>query len=855
MELLKSPLEILLSGMNSSFCNERLKLTQSFNFRNILVFDLRLDSRGDKEDKAYMKSPAIRVNVRRGSSIMCVMTVDEGKSSETIQKKDALIERKLTEENIQNSFWVRRGLTKFFDVRVESINEALGYTDKSHSKSKKDAKLRKYHEITFNDVENYISRGFCVDIYQTEKANGENVQVSYIKLLKKWIISSKNCSMIVSNTSEIENYPDDRYQFTKLIALYFISSINQILHLDELQEYLSGKTLIGEYIGNPNFKHIVKYQKEEIKFFAIVNNDSPFSCLPVVESFYIFKKFNIQSVKVNKIGTFSNKVEMYQRLKLLIKEISDQSLESNGEGSVLYLVANKIERSEIIEQVEFEVFSESSSLTNLNISLLVSEQITLSLAKIKTIEYRIYRKIRETVKLLKAESGICEKRLEEFKNYVGSMLNNEQRDVEFYVNEFFKAAEKVINSKKFEKMYDKNLNEADNKARSLKNNTHDQIIFVETLSQLNLNFSSVAEKLNLNYNNSKNLSRFREGCLYHNCLSKGNIPEMNTAFYIFVNQSMKNTKIDGDRTQKNSSKNKKKNKNNSNDEERKQIYNKLKKDHNNYNTHLIELNIEIDEDIILEKIDKILSSVKSQNSKQYSKTIFIPIILPYFQDSHLFSTLLSALESKQELSIENITLNRSIELNQKSILETSCELIMNRLTSNEENKSNQDSRFYFLSHNLMPNEINQLLKLLKTNHQTARLIGIIPNTKKYKLTKKENYELSENFVIRCLKHISNENRESFMENTYLLIKAFKEFDSCLIEKIKTNLANFINLTFSDEEFDIDENISTLLRYLIQGKKITDLKFEELFEYLQRFEIIEPDYLASLNETITRFIKN
>ena len=854
MEFLKSPLEIFLQGMNSGFCNERLKITQSFNFRNIFVFDLRLDSRGDKEDKSYMKSPAIRVNVRRGSSIMCIMKIFEGNLIETTQKKDLLAGAKFMQENIQSALWVRRGLIKFFDVRVESINEALGYTDKSHSKSKKDTKQRKYHEITFNEVENYISRGFCVDIYQTEKANGENVQVSYIKLLKKWIISSKNCSMIVSDSSEIENYSDDRYKFTKLIASNFLSPINQIVKLDELQEYLSDKTLIGEYIGNPNFKHIVTYQNEEIKFFAIVNNDSPYSCVPVLESFYIFKRFSIPRVKINKIGTFSNKVEMYKRLKLLIKEISNQSLESCGEGSVLYIVANKTEKSEIIEQLEFEVFSESSDLTDLNISLIVSEQITISLAKIKTIEYRIYRKIRETVKLLKNESEICEKRLDEFKNYVKSIMNSEEKDVEFYVNEFFKAAEKVIDLRKLEKINEKNLNES-GKLKSSKNSTSELIVFVETLSELDLDFSFVAEKLNLNYNSSKNLLRFKEGCLYHNCLSKGNIPEINKAFYIFINQAMKNIKSDEGRNQKKSSKNQKKNKRNSCEDERRQIYNKIKKNHSNQNTHLIELHPDIDEDIILEKIQKILGSVKSDNKKKYSKTIFFPVILPYFEDSSLFSTLLSILESKQENYIENIKLNRIKSLTPGSIQEENFGLILNRLASDEENKSDQDNRFYFVSHNLMPNEISELLKLLKRNHPTVRLIGIIPATKKYKLTKKENYELSENFLIRCLKNLANENKDIFMENIYLLIRAFKEFNSCFIEEMKTNLACFINISCSDEDFEIDDSISTSLRYLIQDKKIAEPKFEELFEYLQRFEMIEPDYLTNLKESISRYIKN
>ena len=37
---------------------------------------------------------------------------------------------------------------------------------------------------------------------------------------------------------------------------------------------MQGKTFIGEYCGNQNYQRIVKYEKIDIFFFAIVDNVS-----------------------------------------------------------------------------------------------------------------------------------------------------------------------------------------------------------------------------------------------------------------------------------------------------------------------------------------------------------------------------------------------------------------------------------------------------------------------------------------------------------------------------------------------------------------------------------------------------
>jgi hypothetical protein len=40
-----------------------------------------------------------------------------------------------------------------------------------------------------------------------------------------------------------------------------------------MKKNLEGKTLIGEYVGNHMYQHIVGYEKETIIFYTIVDNN------------------------------------------------------------------------------------------------------------------------------------------------------------------------------------------------------------------------------------------------------------------------------------------------------------------------------------------------------------------------------------------------------------------------------------------------------------------------------------------------------------------------------------------------------------------------------------------------------
>ncbi len=83
----------------------------------------------------------------------------------------------------------RKGLRKFKDLLPEylDIKESHVNTSKFHSGEKH----RLFQGLQNNKYTSYV-------IYNTEKLNGENAQISYI-YDQFWVVGSKNKSLIVSN--------------------------------------------------------------------------------------------------------------------------------------------------------------------------------------------------------------------------------------------------------------------------------------------------------------------------------------------------------------------------------------------------------------------------------------------------------------------------------------------------------------------------------------------------------------------------------------------------------------------------------------------------------------------------------
>lgn len=138
----------------------------------------------------------------------------------------------------------------------------------------------------------------------------------------------------------------------------------------ELKQDLGGSTLIGEYIGSQDHQHLVKYSRVTLIFYAVVQNDSSQDCWPCDQSWALFDKYGFDKVIIQSLGRFTDFSMMCDVLCQTFKDVAKSEIAQEEEGNVLYFVKRpKTGKSEV-----------------------------LSLCKLKTLEYRLFRKMREKLR-------------------------------------------------------------------------------------------------------------------------------------------------------------------------------------------------------------------------------------------------------------------------------------------------------------------------------------------------------------------------------------------------------------------------------------------------------------------------
>ena len=238
--------------------------------------------------------------------------------------------------------------------------------------------------------------------YLTEKANGENFQVSFNNEFQCWIIGSKNVSLAARDEKDLDYYnknnENNRYNFTLNFAKIWFELLNNNIKdkIEEFKKEMGDHTFIGENVGDLLYQHIKTYNKRDVIFYGIVNNSMYDNeiCLPLNRSFEIFKKYNLSYVpnEVSPIYDNCSKLKIYLDEKY--DEILLRNLENGGEGCVVYI-------SEVDEN---------------------GNENVLTLGKLKTFEYRFYRKIREKCKHLRYKN-------KKSTNYLKNSLRKESEEI------------------------------------------------------------------------------------------------------------------------------------------------------------------------------------------------------------------------------------------------------------------------------------------------------------------------------------------------------------------------------------------------------------------------------------------
>jgi len=330
--------------------------------KSAMLVDISIKGRS-REDQLFARDPFLRANVRRGLSY-------------------------LKGENTGAAI-CRRGLQKFFDLRHEYLDILDGKASEAYI-SKDDQKL---YKVIFDEVQGVLKRGGKITVYKTEKANGENAQVSYSPKYRAWVVASKNVSILVRNNkdiSEYRKYGETRYTFATLIAEAWLKIISKEgVDVEELKKNLTGKTLVGEYCGNPMYQHLVEYNEITILFYALVDHFSDRTCLPINTFKEFTQRFNLPFVKMTPRKECSNLRDFIDILVELSKEVSENTIEEDQEGSVLYFEGKFDDKSEI-----------------------------LSLCKLKTLEYRLYRKLREKLKYMIKNGSSTSEQMNKYTNEV-----------------------------------------------------------------------------------------------------------------------------------------------------------------------------------------------------------------------------------------------------------------------------------------------------------------------------------------------------------------------------------------------------------------------------------------------------
>ena len=333
--------------------NKKVKILQEVSplSSNYYLKDISLHKKGPLEDKLYANHPIFYYNIRRGNTILEIYD---------------------TPNDVPKRVFCRKGLLKFYDLSLEILEYAKTMNNQIKNPNFLTKFQKKTERIIFEKVErlqkNQNTDWKSLEIHKIYKENGEHCQIGYIKLIDSWIIASKNVTILLRTHEDLDLYIKARHYWPKLIAEQWFEYLANLTIplLNELKEAMNGLTLLGEHCGHPKHTHIIEYSKIEIIFYAIVENSNPrIACLSPQRSFDLFKRFGLKNSKREVFGEIKNYEDFLEKMEGLLKEIELSNCGKEGEGSVIYVSY---------------------------------QEEVISMCKMKTIEYLIFRNLREHLK-------------------------------------------------------------------------------------------------------------------------------------------------------------------------------------------------------------------------------------------------------------------------------------------------------------------------------------------------------------------------------------------------------------------------------------------------------------------------
>lgn len=372
-------MEEFVQFLNSNLTN--FKISKSMIIENYYSMDISLVCKGRDEEELYLERPIYMKNICRGNTFL----VKYENKKENLNK-------------ISSFTLVRKGMRKFVDISLDFITiKDEKYLKNDHlDKSKLSSK-----KVLFGPILRAFNDNKLIKVTKMVKANGENAQISYCENLDSWVICSKNIAIFVKTYKDLEyympktNYDNNnnpyevniKFSFAYLIGIAWFDILKKVKDEKALKEFLKKHTLIGEYIGNQYHQHLIRYIEHTIHFYSIVEKIGEKICLNVDNAIEIFQKHNLTVVPFEVIGVYSDYKSLCESLENLHHRIAESSIIDEEEGSVLYFTAFKA--SEINLTIEIDKNDNSANTVR------ISDEEVVSLGKLKTYEYKLYRKLRE----------------------------------------------------------------------------------------------------------------------------------------------------------------------------------------------------------------------------------------------------------------------------------------------------------------------------------------------------------------------------------------------------------------------------------------------------------------------------
>ena len=449
---------------------------------DLMLLDISIAIKGPEEELAYLKHPNYISIIRRGNTLLEVYTFN----------------KRINDYEYEKSLLIRKGMKKFIDLPYnfyrEKTEEELKEEEEERKKEKEKKKEKKEEKeeeeeekeeekeeeeekpidkytLNFDLNEEQVStlkyifypvfqaleNDFYIEIIKLMKANGENAQISYIKSYDYWVIASKNVCLLAKNRSDLKEYNPyildkktkekipTRYSFAHIIGQCWFDILDNFTkdEIKKIKEYLDGKTFVGEYVGNQYHQHLIRYMKHTILFFGIVVNDSCDSSIPIIQAFEKFKEFKLDVVPYEYIGIAESFDELCVKLKKLYVKIAESSIIDEEEGSVVYL--SRTYASSFDSDKEYR-----------------KDDKILTLFKLKTWEYRVYRKLREKIKnnlLDKNFYSDSRRKISQFFEELRTMLQGFNLPMPFQF--YYKVAETAFDFANYYKDMFKNENNPD----------------------------------------------------------------------------------------------------------------------------------------------------------------------------------------------------------------------------------------------------------------------------------------------------------------------------------------------------------------------------------------------------------